>query len=73
MITSGGIWFPPDDPDWTPPVEWTVAVTGARPTAVELMDLPLRWTAWFCLVDEIRNEAERRQAEREAAHIRKAR
>lgn len=61
MLTEG-LWYPEDDPDWAPPVEWTLAVTGARPTAVELMDMPLRWLAWFALVDEIKHDAEERAA-----------
>lgn len=61
-MLSEGLWQPADDPDWSPPPEWMLAVTGSRPTAVELMDLPLRWTAWFALVDEIKHEAEKQAA-----------
>lgn len=59
MILSGGDWYPPDDPDWAPPVEYVLAVTGTRPSAVELADMCIYWLALFAAVDEIRHEAEK--------------
>lgn len=59
MIASGGDWIPLDNPGWTPPVEFTLAVTGARPTVPELATMSIYWTNLLAAVDSIKAEAEK--------------
>lgn len=65
MIASGGDWFPVDDPDWMPPIEWMVATVGTRPSAPELASMSLFWLRLFAEVDSIQAEAEQQQAKQQ--------